>query len=476
MKKKTKKDKKKFRKKFWYFIFQRIPEKWLFYMGLILPDFIKRPLRKYLPKRPPSNPPYLNWFTLMVLAWQTLRREGVKVLLYRIKLYHRQRQNQRSAFSIQGKPHNPNPSKFSVLFIAPEDNIHSKRYRVDNIIEQLKIEGIKTLSLNTSQINSNLKELPNYDLWVFFRLGMSPLLATLFRIATQLKIIPILDFDDYIFDPKMAKHISLLKKYSHLERKCWIEMMRLYQKSFQTFRYLTLSTSFLVKITAGVGKKSFLIPNGVNQKQIKISKKALTQRLKKLDRHKALNIGYFSGTQTHQRDFEEVAPVLLKILQEFPNVNFCYGGYLDLDKKFSLFPKQIKKLPFVPWQNLPYNLAKIDINLAPLELNNPFNEAKSELKYFEAALLKIPTIASATQSFKDAIKSGRNGFLAEDSSDWYKWLKLLIQNSGLRKKIGEKAFIHTMNNYTPRVLAPKTKRVYHEIIKDWKEWQRIKNE
>lgn len=59
------------------------------------------------------------------------------------------------------------------------------------------------------------------------------------------------------------------------------------------------------------------------------------------------------------------------------------------------------------------------LNIAPLEINR-FCEAKSELKYFEAALVRVPTVASPTQPFKNAIQHGVNGFLAGDSADWYK--------------------------------------------------------
>ena len=64
------------------------------------------------------------------------------------------------------------------------------------------------------------------------------------------------------------------------------------------------------------------------------------------------------------------------------------------------------------WQGLPNIVAQIDINLAPLELDNPFCQAKSEIKFTEAALVGVPTVASPTQAFVYAMRDGEDGLLA----------------------------------------------------------------
>jgi len=473
MKKRKKIKRKGVWQKFWKSVFNRMPISWLFYGSLILPNFIKKSLRKYLPKKALLTGPALNWFTLSVLAWQTLRQHGFRVLLSRIRQYFNMRRSLKTEIksrpfdAAKQKPHIPNPKNFTVLFIAGDEEILSKRYRVYNIIEQLQLLGIKAEYLPASQIENQLEKICQFDLWVFFRLGMSPIIQRLLEVARQLNIICILDFDDYVFEPEIIKFIDPVKKMIPLEHKVYIQGLKDYQKIFQSFYYLILSTNFLAKIAERKGKKSFVIRNALNQTQIQESKRALAERLEKIKKDKTINIGYFSGTKTHQKDFEEVAPALLKILKEYPEVNLYLGGYLELNERFKPFQEQIKKLPFTPWQKLPYQLAKIDINLAPLELNNPFNEAKSDLKYFEAALLKIPTIASSTQTFKEAIKNGQNGFLAKDKKEWYFYLRKLIKDNNLREKMAEKAFRHTLIHYFPSNQANQTKKIYQNIISDF---------
>ena len=62
------------------------------------------------------------------------------------------------------------------------------------------------------------------------------------------------------------------------------------------------------------------------------------------------------------------------------------------------------------YQNL---LHQLDINLAPLE-ESLFNEAKSENKWMEAALVKVPTIASNVGAFK-VINNNEDGILVNNT-------------------------------------------------------------
>jgi hypothetical protein len=98
-------------------------------------------------------------------------------------------------------------------------------------------------------------------------------------------------------------------------------------------------------------------------------------------------------------------------------------------------------------------VAQIDINLAPLELDNPFCQAKSEIKYTEAALVGVPTVASPTEAFVHAIHDGEDGFLAATADEWRQALTRLIEQPALRGQVGEAARRAVYAAYLPEPAA-----------------------
>ena len=56
-----------------------------------------------------------------------------------------------------------------------------------------------------------------------------------------------------------------------------------------------------------------------------------------------------------------------------------------------------------------------------------FTNCKSELKYFEAAVVGTVTIASPTFTFARAIDDGKNGFIA-NSYDWLRKITAVIDS------------------------------------------------
>ena len=76
-----------------------------------------------------------------------------------------------------------------------------------------------------------------------------------------------------------------------------------------------------------------------------------------------------------------------------------------------------------------------------------FNEAKSENKWTEAALVKIPTIASDVGAFKSQIVDGKTGLLCKTKKDWDEKLEKLILSKELRESIGLQAYNEAMENH-----------------------------
>ena len=117
---------------------------------------------------------------------------------------------------------------------------------------------------------------------------------------------------------------------------------------------------------------------------------------------------------------------------------------MDIPKELKPFKKQIVFHDYVDWQVLPKMIADIDINLAPL-VDTVFNRAKSEIKWIEAALVKVPTVASRIGSFSEMVQDGETGVLVTDST-WFENLEKIILSPKYRQAIGEKAYNFVIKN------------------------------
>ena len=198
------------------------------------------------------------------------------------------------------------------------------------------------------------------------------------------------------------------------------------------------TTKTLAKELKNYVQEVFVNYNVASEEMFKLSQNALEIK-STIDKQNELLIGYFSGSITHNSDIEIVIPAFLKILQEFKNVKIWFFGEIDIPKELKKFSSKIIKKGFVNWKKLPELISKVDINIVPIE-ENIFNAAKSENKWIEAALVKVPTVASNFGIFKEVIKHGETGLLCNTQEEWYRELKTLLLNENLRKTIGNNAF------------------------------------
>jgi hypothetical protein len=181
----------------------------------------------------------------------------------------------------------------------------------------------------------------------------------------------------------------------------------------------------------------YVNPNALSDEMVRQADKALDQAARSNDG--LVRIAYLSGTRTHHRDFDTACGALARLLRKRSDVRLLLVGHIEIPTTLAPFEEQIRLVPLIPWQKLPELLADVDINLAPLELNNRFTDGKSSLKYMEAALLRVPTIASPTFAFREAIRHGENGFLCGSEQEWYDTLDLLVSDRELRERVGTRA-------------------------------------
>ena len=91
--------------------------------------------------------------------------------------------------------------------------------------------------------------------------------------------------------------------------------------------------------------------------------------------------------------------------------------------------KRIAILPPVDFLELQKLTASVDVSIVPLVVNE-FTNCKSELKFFESAIVDTMTVASDSFAYTQCIKNGENGFLCKPIQ-WYDVLKEIYLKKGL---------------------------------------------
>jgi O-antigen biosynthesis protein len=210
----------------------------------------------------------------------------------------------------------------------------------------------------------------------------------------------------------------------------------------------TTTTSFLADKLREKNKKVFIVPNKLSAGDLQNADKILENQKLKTKNQELIKIGYFSGALSHNKDFATITDALLRIMENYPNVRLFLAGPLDIESRLNKFKDRIEQLSYAPRNQHFENVAGVDINIAPLEISNPFCEGKSELKFFEAGVVKVPTVAAGTQTFKEAIEDGVDGFVASTKEEWFDKIEKLITDEKLRRVMGEKAREKALQKYT----------------------------
>ncbi len=177
-------------------------------------------------------------------------------------------------------------------------------------------------------------------------------------------------------------------------------------------------------------------------------------------------IGYGSGTPTHDVDFEQAAGALAQVLSQHTEVELWLAGPLTLPPVLGPFEYRIRRFPLTDWRGWFELMGRMDIALAPLERDNVFCRAKSEVKFLEAGALGLPVIASRTDAFEHAIDEGVNGLLAGGEAEWIEALERLIRQPELRRSLGESARRTVLESYGPEARARQLADLLHRAACD----------
>lgn len=203
-------------------------------------------------------------------------------------------------------------------------------------------------------------------------------------------------------------------------------------------KFALLSTDALAEAASQARSNVEVIGNFPGEEQLQASPPVRQKR-------ELLTLGYFSGSATHDADLAHIAAPLTAFLAEKrESVRLRIVGPVAIPDIVAKSGVEIERLPSVPWRELLALLARCDVNLAPLAPTR-LNRGKSAIKWQEAALAGVPTIASPVGEFVEVIAHGRDGLLCAAAEDWSAALRLLLHDPSRRAEVASAACVAVHN-------------------------------
>ncbi|MBU3693453.1 MAG: glycosyltransferase [Rhodocyclaceae bacterium] len=366
------------------------------------------------------------------------------------------------------------PNRRRALFLSGAPLSAGHVYRVEHAVAALTVRGWKTsvLPLDDSGVAEALKAA---DLVMVFRAKWGEQMARVRERASARRIPLAYDIDDLVFDPAVMAtgQIAFIAGLPETQRQRWFDDAALYRRAIAASDACIVTTPALAAAVGGIGPDVHLLPNGLGTKML-----AAAEQSRGLPKPSSLDgllrVGFASGTPTHHRDFATIARPLADLLARREDVRLVIVGHLDVGAVPELAGHlgRIEVRPAVSLLEVFTEVARFDINLAPLEVGNPFCEAKSPIRCFTAAVVGVPSIVAATGPLVAAVIDAETGTVARSAEDWTMAIDSLLDDSGRRERMGEAARIDVIARSGPEAIVEQTEGVYTGILAYWapKSW------
>ncbi len=258
------------------------------------------------------------------------------------------------------------------------------------------------------------------------------------------------DTDDLVFNPDYAHLLVSTLDLDSRDPRVWDDWFAYTARLGATLRQcdgaIATNPHLAEQITAFSGLPARVIPNFLNREQLDISDRLFeAKRRIPLGDSGLVHLGYFSGSPSHNRDFAMVVPALEALLEDDPGLGVVVVGYIEPGPALERFGPRVQRFPFQDYVNLQKLIASVEYNLMPLQYN-VFTNCKSELKYFDAAVVGTVSVASPTATYQAAIRHGDNGYLAQ-AHQWHAVLRQVLAERSSYAEVAARAQQHARQAY-----------------------------
>ena len=360
-----------------------------------------------------------------------------------------------------------NSNKINVVYIKDVFDNSTFRYRTYNVIETMdKSKKYCVSCFLVEELNDIYDIIKNIDIFIFQRAKWSFEISNFIYYLKKMNKILIYDMDDMIYSPKyVPEYLNSISYYDEISIDSFFALSKRYELIINECDGVIVTTSNLEnKIKKDLNVPTWILNNYLNIEQINVSNKIVKEKKEHYDNTK-FTIGYFSGSNSHKRDLEVAEKAIVKLIDKYDDIYLNIVGFMDLTDDLKRLKKQgrVNFIKFAPYEQLQYEIGKVDLNIIPLQ-KHEFNNCKSELKYFEASIVNTLTLATDNDVYNSIINHGEDGFLTSEL-DWFTNLEYIYLNRDKMDKIVDNANkkCHKLYDYNNQI--NKIEKIYDEIIK-----------
>lgn len=339
----------------------------------------------------------------------------------------------------------PGTYRGAVVMLADVDPPQCWHYRVMQKQQACAQRGIPFAVVRPQASAEVLSQLQLASLLIVYRQPMSMLLREVIDEARRLRIPVVYEADDIVYRQDLvAANPNLSTLPSDLQAAV-IAGAADYAEGLAACDGVVSSTALLATDMAsrlGGEVPTAVVQNGVDATMWSIARGIDDDlgagRIRRGGRDgEVVVIGYGSGSRAHDADLALAAPALARLLDAHRHVRLRIFGPVALPAELRRFDDRVDRVPLLPQGEYLWEFAHADIAIAPL-LDVEFNGYKSQVKYLEAGLVRLPLVASPTV-YGTYIDDGRTGFIADGDEQWFAVLDRLVSDRALRVSVGEAA-------------------------------------
>lgn len=348
-----------------------------------------------------------------------------------------------------------------VLFASGMDGA-PLRYRVAHQAEQIALTGGSWMLVRDtdSRLTRHVQEC---DILYLYKAGLTTQASEAVAEARARHLPVVYDTDDLNWDARLVDYCDLERHYSDAEVARFRRIFREAECLMQTVDCFIASTDYLAAaLTAHFGIPAYVNANALSQEALALAEPIYRRRSTTPPRLH-VTLGYFSGwPKAHEPDLAIALPAVRRALKDLPGARLRIVGHFERDALPTDLRDRIELAPFVPYERLFEEIGRVDINLAPL-VDNPHRRAKSAVKFLEAALVGVPTVASDLEPYR-LIDHGRTGMLAADEEGWYASIMTLATDPMRRCAMGDAARRYVLEHETTVARAPGFANLLRHLI------------